>query len=248
MTSTNPFNDAGDNDDGTNIELELETSIPNNRNEGEYRFFEETKDDLAAAGASDSNQYHYLGEIPYTRHRFYDNIQWEIPTPTGTPSTNVSHLSSSSSSSPSSYNSSLSYVSPMMQRKLQAVSSTAGMSLEDLRRTMMVTKFAACTNGGPAACVTLPLPSLQMGGNSGSNRQDQDSSSAVDIRILTSSGRLLSSISFPPPMPSSSSEITSADTTSSRYIPSEIHTIGFTSRWVLLVLMRDGICFSYDLR
>ena len=244
MTSTNPFDDVGDNDDTTNIKLGLEPSIPSNKNGGEYPFFEETKDDLAAAGGvSDSNQYHYLGEIPYTRHRFYDNVQWEIPTPASTTSSNVSHLSSSS------YNSSLSYVSPMMQRKLQAVSSTAGMSLEDLRRTMMVTKFAACTNGGPAACVTLPLPSLQMGGNSGSARQqDQDSTSAVDIRILTSSGRLLSSISFPPPMPSSSSEITSASTTSSRYIPSEIHTIGFTSRWVLLVLMRDGICFSYDLR
>ena len=212
---SNPF------DDDINPEPSV-TSAP--QHDKQSNLMDNNEDD------EDANAYHYLGDIPYCRVHLYDEVDWSTPDPSDT---ETNHNQSSG----------LSNISPSLLEKLKSMSMSAGMSVDDLKSTTTVTKFAACPFGGPIACVTLPLPSIQMGrsttsrGGSGVN---------AIIRILSSSGRFLSSIVFPPVLvPSSGKRM---EQTTSSYAPEDIHTIGFTSRWNFLVILRDGFCFSYDLR
>lgn len=91
--------------------------------------------------------------------------------------------------------------------------------------------------------VLLPLPSLQ--GRKSHASSGYSCTDAV-IRIMSSSGRPLSSIVFPPLSVTNTGKHQGQNVAS--YAPEDIHTIGFTTRWILLVIMRDGFCFSYDLR
>ena len=143
------------------------------------------------------------------------------------------------------------------------------MTLEEIRATTTTTKFAACSFGGPIATVTLPLPSLVLGSSSSSNSNSNSGShgssggsstanssvTSTEIRIMSNSGASLCSIPFPPKIqqqskgssPKDGSSVSSTSAISSA-LPEDILTIGFTSRWVLLVVLRDGTCLAYDLR
>lgn len=95
--------------------------------------------------------------------------------------------------------------------------------LQELLNTSTVTKVVGCQYGGPIAAVTLPIVG------------ESSWFTYTDIRILTNSGNPLATIEFPLPE------------MESKYSPSDILEIGFTDRAVLVVVLKDSLCLTYDL-
>jgi vacuolar protein sorting-associated protein 16 len=87
-----------------------------------------------------------------------------------------------------------------------------------------VTKCVGCPNGGPVAVITLPLLTANTG------------FTHTELRILTVSGKSLAKLEFPPPY------------LDRRYFPTDVLAIGFTSRCVLIVILKDSLCLTFDLR
>lgn len=92
-----------------------------------------------------------------------------------------------------------------------------------LLNTTTTTKVAGCPHGGPIAAITLPIV-----GQSGAFTH-------AELRIMTNSGLPLSTIEFPPP------------NLERRYSPGDVLSIGFTDRYILMVVLRDSLCLTYDL-
>ncbi|CAB9505372.1 sorting-associated protein 16 homolog [Seminavis robusta] len=95
-----------------------------------------------------------------------------------------------------------------------------------LLNTTTVTKVAGCPHGGPVAAITLPIV-----GHTGAFTH-------AELRIMTNSGLPLSTIEFPPPNLERQKRYTAAD----------ILSMGFTDRYILVVVLRDSLCLTYDLR
>lgn len=95
--------------------------------------------------------------------------------------------------------------------------------LHELLNTSTVTKVVGCQYGGPVAAVTLPI----VGETSWFTH--------TEIRILTNSGHPLAKIDFPLP------EL------ERKYSASDIMEIGFTDRTVLVIVLKDSLCLTYDL-
>jgi len=95
--------------------------------------------------------------------------------------------------------------------------------VKGLLNTTTTTKVAGCPNGGPIAAITLPL----VGEASDFTR--------TELRIMTNAGKPLVNLEFPP------REL------DNRYSPADVLTIGFTSRTVLIVVLRDSLCLTYNL-
>lgn len=87
-----------------------------------------------------------------------------------------------------------------------------------------VTKVAGCPHGGPIAAMTLPI----LGASDASFR-------TTEIRVMTNAGHSLANIECPP------------RGLSRMYTAADIMTMGFTDRTVLIVVMRDSLCLTYDL-
>jgi len=88
-----------------------------------------------------------------------------------------------------------------------------------------ITKVAGCPHGGPIAAMTLPI----LGASTDA------AFATTEIRIMTNSGHSLANVECPP---RSLSHI---------YTAADIMTMGFTDRTVLIVVMRDSLCLTYDL-
>lgn len=109
--------------------------------------------------------------------------------------------------------------------------------------TTTLTHVAVCPCGGPIATLTVPISNQHTRTNHSSSFPLQQSQqkgnhlypqhSLAIIRIMTQNGKLLTSFSFPPKYTSA----TAAD----------IFSIGFTSSYILLILLRDSTCFTYDI-
>jgi hypothetical protein len=96
--------------------------------------------------------------------------------------------------------------------------------LRELLNTSTITKVVGCPYGGPIAAVTLPI----VGETTWFNQ--------TEIRILTNAGKPLARIEFP---------LLGMER---KYTPSDIMEIGFTDRTVLVVVLRDSMCLTYDLK
>ncbi len=96
--------------------------------------------------------------------------------------------------------------------------------LRELLNTSTVTKVVGCPYGGPIAAVTLPIVG------------ETSWFSQTEIRILTNAGKPLAKIDFP------------IQGMERKYTPSDIMEIGFTDRTVLVIVLRDSMCLTYDLK
>lgn len=96
--------------------------------------------------------------------------------------------------------------------------------LQELLNTSTITKVVGCPYGGPMAAVTLPI----VGETSWFHQ--------TEIRILNNAGGLLSKILFP------------LIGMERKYTPSDIMEIGFTDRTVLVVVLRDSLCLTYNVQ
>jgi len=117
--------------------------------------------------------------------------------------------------------------------------------LSRLLSTTTTTFVAGCPNGGPIAAVTAPLST---GGGSGGggigNVSTSGFGSRTTIRIMNNSGKLMAAIPFPP---KDFSLFTGTQQIQIHRSPGDIIAIGFTSRCVLVVVLRDSLVLSYDL-
>jgi hypothetical protein len=111
---------------------------------------------------------------------------------------------------------------PSFREQLQRSDLMDARDLHELLITSTVTKVAGCPHGGPIATVTLPILAGAI--------------KVAELRILTNAGAHLASIDLPPKNLSRS------------YSASDVMMIGFTNRTILLVLFRDSLCLTYDLK
>jgi hypothetical protein len=96
--------------------------------------------------------------------------------------------------------------------------------VRELLATSSVTKVAGCPHGGPIATITLPV----LGGGGGMK--------SAELRIMTNAGNHLASINLPP------------QPLTRMYSAGDIMSIGFTDRTMLVVLMRDSLCLTFNLK
>ena len=206
----------------------------------------------------------YLGDLPYRRIPIYQNVRW-------TDSTGTSGMFSSGGGLAQ-------FPSSIMGGKSSLMTSSsstnmAGNALFDARemrqwiQTSTVTQVVGCPHGGPIAAVTLPLHHRSGGGaSSSSSSSAAHRFTSTQVRILSNSGKLLGRIPFPQNTTSAASTSntpskkkgSSSGAQSQQKAPQQaqqflrsagdIFKIGFTENGILIVLMRDSLCFTYDIQ
>lgn len=202
----------------------------------------------ASSTSANESSWQDLGDLPYRRVRLYSNIQWGLrkksksPTSEATQSKEQQQQGSTTSSGSGGSGEEQFGLSWFPKSYVDTVCSHhnilpgAGDPAEILRLLSKTTTtfVAGCPNGGPIAAVTVPLSG---GATSGYG-------SRTTIRIMNNAGMVLSTIPFPP--------WDLAITVQSNRIPlhrtpGDILSIGFTSRCVLVVVLRDSLTLCYDL-
>ena len=270
--STNPFGDGGDGHQtsintmyasptptrsapsSNNSKLAVAPAQPPPMNTGSMSrssFINAASDPLlfdpsSVTTSENESSWQDLGDLPYRRVRLYSNIQW------GQQQKFKSSVSQSMEKQQGSSSGSggggggeeqfglswfpKSYVDTVcMHHNIHPTGAVEGPAevLRLLSKTT-TTFVAGCPNGGPIAAVTVPL----MGGATSGY------GSRTTIRIMNNAGLLLATIPFPPR--------DLAITVQSNRIPlhrtpGDILSIGFTSRCVLVVVLRDSLTLCYDL-
>ncbi len=210
------------------------------------------------AGGPSESPWQDLGDLPYRRVHLYSNVSWGCNIITNNHK-NISqqqqqHLQSGQSSHETNNKREMkeerfglswypkSYVDAI--RSHQNVSGDS--EVARLLSTTTTTLVAGCPNGGPIAAVTIPLLSSGISGSAGGG--SSGFGSKTTIRIMNNAGSILAKIPFPPPK----QELLDLSTTSTATVmqhrgPGDILTIGFTSRCVLVVVLRDSLTLCYDL-
>ena len=109
---------------------------------------------------------------------------------------------------------------------------SASNDLASLLATTTTTFCVGCPNGGPVACATCPLGAGGVGFGS-----------KITIRIMSNSGFLISTIPFPKDL----NIFKSGKKMALHRTPGDILTIGWTSRCILVVVLRDSLTLCYDI-
>jgi hypothetical protein len=224
-TSTNPFEDddmmnnisGGGVPSGSSDRNPFDDHVDDNYDEGEDDTFETTTDENVI-GAPVEASWQYLGDLPYRRIPVYSNVRWGGNSNERN-NQNDSNGRSRMTSEILNYGLSA-FPKAALQRQPDLLDAR---ELRELLNTSTVTKVVGCQYGGPIAAVTLPIVG------------ETSWFSHTDIRILTNSGYPLATIEFPLPE------------MEQKYSPSDIMEIGFTDRAVLVIVLKDSLCLTYDL-
>lgn len=232
-SSTNPFTEDADESSYNGADTE------NNNNISDLQ-------EDAPAEAS----WQYLGDLPYRRVPIYSNVRWD-----SSPSRPAAAAAGAASGSNNNNKASRVVASAAnnVHFGLASFPATALHHTHKFSNPRMVlskttvTKIAACPNGGPVAVITLPLTTTVRNSsniNSGSDNSAVTGGGSVggyfahtELRILTVSGTPLARLPFPPP-----------GDLERRYVPADVLAIGFSSRCILMVVLKDSLCLTYDLR
>lgn len=164
----------------------------------------------------------FLGDLPYRRVSIYESVAWgHSNSPDEIPSASKAKQKQRPGLAclPSQTNIKSSHLSPA--EYTQFLASTTH------------TIIASCPNGGPIATITVPLTS---------STSIQSALNNTEIRIMSNSGQVLSKIDFPP-----SNGIKTKRQQRNQYSASDVLTIGFTSRCILVLILRDSLCLTYSL-
>lgn len=209
------------------------------------------------AGGPSESPWQDLGDLPYRRVHLYSNVSWGCP----------ANESSSSSSDKNKSQQQLLQSGQIQSGEDEITEERFGLSwypktyvdavrshqnvveggdtseVARLLSTTTTTMVAGCPNGGPIAAVTIPLS--VSGSGSGKMGYSSGFGSKTTIRIMNNAGSILTKIPFPPPI----QELMGLPTTTTMQHrgPGDILTIGFTSRCVLVVVLRDSLTLCYDL-
>lgn len=200
----------------------------------------------------------YLGDLPYRRVPIYSNVTWErrgtkqIHHPkkeeeyksneTGGGSKIESGGNKSSSAAEHTFHHSGLATYPQSAFKYHTKIVNPA-EVRTLLSTTTKTIVCACPMGGPVAAITVPL--LLVGGSTSSSSSSTTSTAAAggfpttQIHIWTNSGKLLTQIDFPPPVTTIPAKV---------YTAGDVVAMGFTNRTALIVVMRDSLCYVYNLQ
>jgi len=205
----------------------------------------------SSSSSMDNNESSWqdLGDLPYRRVRLYSDVLWgQTKKRQHTKNSSQKSGAATAQSNQEQHDSSSSteeqfglswypksYVETVRAQQNLGDDRTA---LSRLLSTTTTTLVAGCPNGGPIAAVTVPL--------SGGGGAESGFGMRSTVRIMNNAGVLLSSIPFPPRdlalyVPSSDSRIPL------HVAPGDILAIGFTSRCVLAIVLRDSLALCYDL-
>ena len=271
MTSTNPFdsepnrnpfdNEFVSNGDSASYGDETDSLFDTDDEQGSrngggpehksLKSLDENGNTEPPSAQSLESSWQYLGDLPYRRVVVYDNVAWgrttvddqepirKTPHDNDTPKRNKTYNVKNGDRTAKKFN--LSSLPPRALSSIQK-SSLNPREYAQYLASVTTTLVTACPNGGPIATVTIPLATTTSTSSRNSN------SSALEttwIRIMTNSGQLLSTMEFPPrngiiPQEPNLRSIP-------QYGASDILDIGFTSKWVLVVVLRDSLCLTYTL-
>lgn len=215
----------------------------------------------------------FLGDLPYRKITLYDNIQWGVKPNVDNENIRIndnkmgqliSTVRDDNDNGIEDRHYGLACL-PSHRMSINQNTHLNSAEYEQYIRSTTQTIITSCPFGGPIATVTVPFTT---------STSYSKSMSKASIRIMTNSGQLLSTIDFPPLPTSNITESTSlASNTSSNqelskgvkmrqswfmkqrnnnkkhvlYSPSDIFTIGFTGRCILVVILRDSLCLTYTL-
>lgn len=185
----------------------------------------------------------YLGDLPYRRIPIYSNVVW--------------HRNSSDSENteggPKREGTEKMMVDGLSCVPSAALSSaTHRMSQWEVRQLVATTTrtlVAGCPHGGPIATITIPASTASKASSSSSSPSTLWTTS--DIKIMTNSGMDLSRIAFPPSLSDVSDDPQrprSSSTQSPQYLPSDLVTMGFTNRTLLVLVLRDATILVYNVQ
>lgn len=193
----------------------------------------------ANSSAPAEASWQYLGDLPYRRVPIYSNVRWNRKSNTHANADGGSGLDEPSNSvAADQHGSAVASDLNLLQHGLASFPPAAlkhhpnmldRREVRALLNSSTVTKVVGCPGGGPIAAMTLPVSEQAFAG--GFTR--------TELRIMTCSGKPLAKIEFPP------SELLEQYR---RYSPADVMTIGFTSRTELIIVLRDSLCLTYDLR
>ena len=195
----------------------------------------------------------FLGDLPYRRVVVYDSVAWgrttvndKEPIRKDKDHKNTRHKTynvKNGDKAAKKYN--LSSLPPRALSSIQK-SSLNPREYAQYLASVTTTLVTAAPNGGPIATVTIPLATASSSRNSSSSSTPSSALETTWIRIMTNSGQLLSTMEFPP-----RNGLVPQGDANMRPIPqygaSDILEIGFTSKWVLVVVLRDSLCLTYTL-
>lgn len=252
---TNPFSDDNNLEDNPNSDatFSVNNNMKNNNTTGtalNTASMSQTTGSIVEpssimAGGPSESPWQDLGDLPYRRVHLYSNITWGC-------SSHRSKQNSKDSNSEEDMKEERFGLSWYPKSYVDAVRSHQNVSgdaaeVARLLSTTTTTLVAGCPNGGPIAAVTIPL--LSSGSSaSGGGMGSSGFGSETTIRIMNNAGSILAKIPFPPPK----QELLDLSSTSTATVmqhrgPGDILTIGFTSRCVLVVVLRDSLTLCYDL-
>jgi vacuolar protein sorting-associated protein 16 len=186
-----------------------------------------------AENASAEASWQYLGDLPYRRVPVYSNVRWNRHSSSSASGGGGGGGGSKENQHPNTNQQQLAegtiqygfaaFPPAVVQHHPQMLDERETRALLNSTTT---TKVAGCPHGGPVAAITLPIV-----GHTGAFTH-------AELRIMTNSGLPLATIDFPP----------STTTLDRRYSPADIMTIGFTDRYILMIILRDSLCLTYDLK
>ncbi len=263
-------NDYYNSEDGYDDENEYDGDYDHEYDEDELNMSNENNNNNNQQSKQDQPveaSWQFLGDLPYRKITLYDNIQWGVK-----PSVDNENIRSNDEkralSSKHIFTTGdgndrndgeeeeeeygLACLPSAKQRMLHFHTGNNNhlnkAEYEQYIRSTTNTIITSCPNGGPIATVTIPLTTTT---------SYSKSVTSASIRIMTNSGQLLSTIQFPP-IPSTPTSNTKRNWlmrqmsrkihgSSSLYTPSDIFTIGFTGRCILIIILRDSLCLTYTL-
>jgi len=185
----------------------------------------------------------FLGDLPYRRIVLYDSVNWGSTTPITSEENNlISNYKKSKTTDDDEKVVSQGMLSCVPPEAMAVMKSSSHFSnprdSAQFLASTTTTLVASCPNGGPVATMTKPLSST------GVSKSFLDSTGTARIRIMTCAGRLISTVDFPPPVTAMGAEERRNHWT---YTASDVLAMGFTARWMLVLVLRDSLCLTYNL-
>lgn len=224
LNQSNPFESSRNRHNNNNPASSFDNAADESRDDNDNHIHSNNAVELSglhSADASAEASWQYLGDLPYRRVPVYSHVKWGRPAHQDD-SNNNNNNNSNAASQEGMQHGLAAFPPSVLQHHPDMLDER---EVRALLNTTTVTKVAGCPHGGPVAAVTLPIV-----GQSGAFTH-------AEVRIMNSAGVPLSTIEFPPP----------SILLDRRYVPADIMTIGFTDRYVLMIVLRDSLCLTYDL-
>lgn len=239
MSGTNPFDDDSSSDDH---ESQSYCMSDGNDDSSSYNDDDDNMEPNGAVKTPDDDKHNapveatwqYLGDLPYRRVLLFDDIVWGQTVPAAEDSGGKSNRSNSKLHGHEKSRMGLACLPPQAQTNIKSSHLSPSEYAQFLASTTH-TIIASCPNGGPIATITVPLAS---------SSAIQSALNTAQIRIMTNAGQILCTIDFPP---MDGLKKAKHQLQGKQYTASDVLAMGFTSRCILVLILRDSLCLTYSL-